>query len=184
MHRLAHRILVTVALFALVVAIMLVAKSRTVRVEAEGPRPSAADLAMKDVELQEESSGGGHWQLRADHASVFDQEGRTALQNVTVRVHDRDTSWTIVGEEGDFFKESKNLEIRRNVVMTSNDGLRLETTILRWQDAERRLWTDRPVRIFREGTVVDGSALDVRLDQEATTVNGRVRATFLGSRGQ
>jgi LPS export ABC transporter protein LptC len=182
MHRLARRILIAVVLFSLVVTGLLVARGRTVREESTGPQPSTADLAMRDVQLQEEDGQGGRWQLRADHAAVFEAEGRTALRNVTIRLQDRERSWTIVAEEGDFFKESRNLEIRRNVVLTSQDGLRLETTVLRWQDAERRLWTDVPVRIVRPGAVIDGLALDVRLRQATTRVEGRVRATF--GRGQ
>jgi LPS export ABC transporter protein LptC len=184
MQRLARRLLVVVTVFVLVVVGILIARSRAIRVEPAGPQPSIADLAMKDVQLQEESADGGRWQLRADRASVFDQEGRTALRNVTVQVHDRDTAWTIVGEEGDFFKASRNLEVRRNVVMTSGDGLRLETTVLRWQQSERRLWTDAPVRIVREGVVIDGTAFDVRVDQAATTVKGRVRAVFTRGSGK
>jgi LPS export ABC transporter protein LptC len=184
MHRLAQRILAVVAVFVLIVTGMLIARSRTARTESSGPQPSAADLAIKDVQLQEESSRGSRWQLRADQASVFEQEGRTALRKVTVLVHDRDTVWTIVGDEGDFFKESRNLEVRRNVVLTSQDGLRLETTVLRWTDNKRLLWTDVPVRITRAGAVIDGSALDVHIDQEATTVKGRVRATFTEGQGK
>jgi LPS export ABC transporter protein LptC len=183
MQRLARRILLVVAVFTLVVTGMLIVRSRALRVESTGPQPSSADLAMKDVQLREESAGGGRWQLRADQASVFDEEGRTALLKVTVNLQDRDMAWTIVGEEGDFFKETKNLELRRNVVMTNQDGLRLETTVLRWQDAERRLWTDAPVRIVRQGAIIHGTALDVRVDEEATTVKGRVRAIFSGTDG-
>lgn len=178
MDRLAHRILVVVALFVLVVAGILIAKSRTVRTEALGPRPSSADMSLKEVHLQEESAGSGRWQLVADQASVFDRGGRTSLRKVTVHVQERDRAWTIVGEEGDFFKDSKNVELRRNVVVTSDDGLRLETSVLRWQGAERRLWTDAPVKLFRRGTVVDGTALEVRMADQATTVQGPVRATF------
>jgi LPS export ABC transporter protein LptC len=143
-----------------------------------GPKPLNADLSLRELQLQEESTGSDWWQLRADQAAVFDQEGRTALRNVTVIVHDRDRSWTVVGEEGDFFKASKDLEIRRNVVLTSEDGLRLETTVLRWQAGPRRMWTDAPVKIFRQGTVIDGTALDVRIADEATVVKGPVHATF------
>ena len=181
MHRIARRILVVVALFVLVVTGVLVAKSRAVRIEDMGPKPLNADLSVKELQLQEESTGGDWWQLRADQAAVFDKEGRTALRNVRVFVRDGDRSWSVVGEEGDFYNSSKNLEIRRNVVLTSQDGLRLETTVLRWQAAERRIWTDAPVRIVRERAVIDGTALDVNMADEATTVKGRVRATF--SRG-
>jgi LPS export ABC transporter protein LptC len=176
--RLARRIFAVVALFVLVVAGVLVARGRAVRPEAVGPRPSAADLRIKEVQLREESAGGRHWQLTADEASVFDQEGRTSLRNVRVQVRDGDQTWTIVGDEGDFYKGTRNLELRRNVIMTSGDGMRLETSVLRWQEAERRLWTDAPVRIYRESTVIDGTALDVRMAEESTTVQGRVRATF------
>ncbi len=178
MDRLAHRIFAVVIVFVVVVAGILVARSRTLRTEPVGPTPSIADLSIKEVQLQEDSAGGGRWQLTADQASVFDGQGRTTLRGVRVRVQDKDRTWTIEGEEGDFYRQTQNLEIRRNVVMTSGDGFRLETSVLRWLSAERRLWTDAPVKIYRDGVVIDGSALDVLTKEEATTVTGRVRAVF------
>lgn len=172
-----------VIVFVLVVAGILVTRSRTLRTESPDPAPSNADLSIKEVELHEESPGGSRWHLTADQASVFDAQGRTALRGVRVRVQGRDRVWTIQGEEGDFYRQTQNLEIRNNVVMTSGDGFRLETSVLRWLGAERRLWTDAPVRIHRHGVVIDGSALDVLTREETTTVSGRVRAVFTGSQG-
>jgi len=170
-----------VALFVLVVAGTLVVRGRAMRTEAEGPAPTAAaDLSIREVQLQEESAEGSRWQLVADQAQVFDEAGRTALRNVRLRVQDRERAWTITGAEGDYFKDTRDFEVRRDVVMVSDDGLRLETAVLRWNGRERRLWTDVPVRITRDGTVIDGSTLDVRMAEEATTVGGRVRATFTG----
>jgi LPS export ABC transporter protein LptC len=176
-RRLAGVILAVVAVFVVGVAGTLVAKSRTARVEPTGTATSTADLRIKEVEL-EEVSGGVRWRLRAEQALVFEPEGRTALRKIAVKVFERDRSWTIVGDEGDLFQQTGNVEIRRNVVLTSSDGLRLDTSVLRWQGAERRLWTDAPVRLSRAGAVVDGTALDVRMGDETTTVAGRVRATF------
>ena len=181
MRRLASRILIVVGVFVLVVAGMLISRSRAVRVESVEPNPSKADLSIKEVQLEEES-GGVRWQLKADLALVFEGEGRTWLRKVDLKVDERDRSWTVVGEEGDLYRASKNLEVRRNVVLTSNDGLRLETTVLRWHGTDRRLWTDAPVRITRSGAVIEGSALDVKMAEEAATVGGRVRATFDGGR--
>ena len=177
MQRLASRILIVVGVFVLVVAGMLISRSRAVRVESVGPSSSKADLSIKEVQLEEES-GGVRWQLKADQALVFEGEGRTWLSKVDLKVQERDRSWTVVGEEGDLYRESKNLEIRRNVVLTSSDGLRLETTVLRWHGADRRLWTDVPVRIVRSGAVIEGTALDVAMADESATLHGRVRATF------
>lgn len=177
MRRLASRILIVVGVFVLVVTGMLVARSRAVRVEPVDPSPSKADLSIKEVQLEEES-GGVRWQLKADQALVFEGEGRTSLRKVDLKVNERDRSWTVVGEEGDLYQTTKNLEVRHNVVLTSSDGLRLETSVLRWHGGERRLWTDVPVRIFRNGAVIDGTALDVKMAEEATTVSGRVHARF------
>jgi LPS export ABC transporter protein LptC len=176
-YRLAHRILIVVALFIVAVVGMLVVRSRSMRPEIVATAPSSADLAMKEVELQEESAGG-RWHLVADEASVFEKEGRTALKNITVRVQDRERAWTIVGQEGDLYKETRDFEIRDRVVVTSDDGLRLETSVLRWENTARRLWTDAPVRIVRDGNVVLGSGLEVKMAEALTTVQGRVRATF------
>jgi LPS export ABC transporter protein LptC len=176
MQRLASRILIVVAVFVLAVATMLIARTRDARVESVGASPSNADLSIKEVQL-EEDSGGVRWQLKADQALVFEAEGRTWLRRVDLKVHERNRSWTIVGEEGDLDR-AKNLEIRRNVVLTSDDGLRLETTVLRWHGADRRLWTDAPVRIVRSGAVIEGRALDATMADETTTITGHVRAVF------
>jgi LPS export ABC transporter protein LptC len=184
MRRLASRILVVVALFVVVVAGLLVTRSRTVpgEVASPGPAPSAADLSIQDVELREETAGGARWQLRAEQAQVFEPEGRTALRRLTVRVHHQGRTWTIVGDEGDVFPASRDFEVRRNVVLTADDGWRLETTVLRWNGAERRLWTDAPVRLSRPGSVVRGAGLVVSMDDEATTVQGPVTASFARER--
>src|SRR2546422_10727417 len=96
-RRLAGLILVVVAVFVVVLAATLVAKSRTARVEATGGATSSADLRIKEVEL-EEVSGGVRWRLRAEQALVFEPEGRTALRKIAVEVFERERSWTRVGE--------------------------------------------------------------------------------------
>src|SRR3989441_12374397 len=118
MPNLARAILVIVAGFVVAVSITLVVRSRTARVESLGPAPSSADLRIKDVDL-EEVTNGVRWRLRAEQALMYDQEGRTNLRNLTVRVFQKDRSWTIVGEEGDLHQKIRTVEVRKNVVITS-----------------------------------------------------------------
>jgi LPS export ABC transporter protein LptC len=176
MQRLARRILIVVAVFVVVITGILIARTRATRVESMGGNPTNADFAIKALQL-EEDSGGMRWQLNADQALVYEGDGRTFLRKVNVKVDERHRSWTIVGEEGQLDR-AKNLEVRNNVVMTSDDGLRLETSILRWHAGDRRLWSERPVRIIRGGAVIEGSAFDVKMSDEATTISGPVRAVF------
>ena len=111
-------------------------------------------------------------------AQIFEREGRTTLRNLSVTLEERDRTWTVVGDEGELLSERKHVEIRRNVVVTSSDGLRLETSVLRWDGPRQRLWTDAPVTLSRGRSVVRGGGLEVKMEEEATTVSGRVRATF------
>lgn len=177
MKNLSRAILVVVALFVLLLAGTLFARSRSTVEELAHPAPSRADLSIKEVDLEEEGRGM-RWRLRADLAQIFEREGRTTLRNLAVTLEEPDRSWTVVGDEGEVFSDSKDVEIRRNVVVTSSDGLRLDTSVLRWDAARQRLWTDAPVTLSHGGSVVKGSGLEVRMEEEATTVSGRVQATF------
>jgi LPS export ABC transporter protein LptC len=176
MHRLALVTLCVVAAFVAVVGGIVVANRRTPPVESAAG-VSAADLAVKEASIREES-GKVRWHLKAKQALVFEQEGRTRLRDVVVDVQEPERSWIIRGDEGDLVHGQNDLEIRGNVVLTSSDGLRLETAVLRWRNADRRVWTDTPVTITLPGGVITGSALDVHVADETTTVSGRVRATF------
>jgi LPS export ABC transporter protein LptC len=181
-ERLARRILLAVVLFVLAVAGTLVVRSRTLRTETPGPAPAAADRTLWEVVVEEESRHRGQWRLAADSAAVYEAEGRTALVGVRAWFRHAQRTWTVVGAEGDFFRATGDLEIRRGVVITSDDGLRLETSVLRWDDRQRRLWTDAPVRMVRAGAVVEGRALDARPGEERMTVEGPVRAVFTENR--
>jgi LPS export ABC transporter protein LptC len=177
MRNLARVILAVVVVFVVAVAVMLVVRSRSARVESLGPSPSTADLQIKEVDLEEEAKGV-RWRLKAEQALMYDKAGQTQLRHLVANIYQQERSWTIVGEEGDLDRATNNVEVRRNVVVTSNDGLRLETAVLRWDAATKRLWTDTPVVLTRDGSVVLGSGLDVRMNEEATTITGPVRATF------
>jgi LPS export ABC transporter protein LptC len=178
MHILARVILAVVAVFVVVVTGTLVVKSRTARVEPVGPSPTNADLQIKQVDLEEEAQGV-RWRLKADQALMYDEAGLTKLQRINASVYQRDRTWTIVGDEGELDRKTNNVEVRRNVVVTSDDGMRLETSVLRWDAEGKRLWTDAPVVLSKAGSVVHGTSLTVGMAaEEATTVGGRVRATF------
>ena len=180
MRRLAHGILAVVVVFVLVVAATLYARTRTTReVEPVGPTPVKADLHVKEVRIEEEA-GKVRWRLTAEQALLYDEKGtgRTELRRVNVEVAEPERTWTLIGDEGEYLAKEKKIEIRGNVVVTSSDGLRLETEVLRWNGEERRLWTDTPVMLSGRGSVVRGSRLEVAMAEDATTIGGPVRARF------
>ena len=186
MHRLACGALVIVALFVGLVVATLVTRSRTTPVESAPSKASRADLQIKQAEI-EEQSGNVRWQLRAETALVFEGERRTALRKITVVVHDKERSWNITADEGDVRETSpqvRTVEVRKNVVVISSEGYRLETSVLRWTSHDGRIWADAPVRLVRDRAVVEGTGFELRTSDEATTVQGRVHALFAVGRAR
>ena len=116
----------------------------------------------------------------AARAASLPDSGKTSLWKVTVGVQDSDRTWKVTSEEGDLIKDTKDVELRGNVVLISSEGLRVETSVLRWNNAEGRAWTDQPVTIYKGGGVVTGFGLDARPSDEIAFVRGRVKATFGG----
>ena len=180
MRRLAHVILAAVVVFVVVIAATLYTRTRAREVEPPiGPAPVKADLNVKEVRIEEEA-GKVRWRLTAEQALMWEQKGagRTELRQVSVEVEEPERSWKIVGDEGVYLQKEKKIELRGNVVVTSSDGLRLETEVLRWHGDERRLWTDSPVMLTAPGGVVRGRSLELAMASDATTIGGRVRARF------
>jgi LPS export ABC transporter protein LptC len=177
MRNLARLIIVIVVIFVIAVTGVLFVRSRSARLESVGPAPSTADLQIKEVDLEEEAKGV-RWRLKAEQALMFDKAGQTVLRKLVANIYQRERSWTIVADEGELDRATNNVEVRRNVLVTSNDGLRLETAILRWDSRDKRLWTDTAVTLTRNGSIVRGTGLDVRMAEDATTIAGPVRATF------
>lgn len=183
MDRIAAGIAVGIVLFVTIVVGVLIVKGRHSPVPREVAISSEADQALKEVHLQEDSKNGGYrWSLDAERAESLPDSGKTSLWKVTVGVQDTDRTWKVTSEEGDLIKDTKDVELRGNVVLISSEGLRVETSVLRWNNAEGRAWTDQPVTIFKGGGVVTGFGLDARPSDEIAFVRGRVKATFGGSK--
>src|SRR5262245_37870732 len=125
MRNVARVLLVVVAVFVAAVTAMLVARSRTAQVESTGPSPSSADLQVKEVDLEEETKGV-RWRLKAELALMYDEAGLTQLRKPHAIIYERKRAWTIVGEEGELDRNTNNVHVRRNVIVTSDDGVRLE----------------------------------------------------------
>src|SRR5262249_52030024 len=122
MRNLARVIFAVVALFVVAVTVTLVVRSRSARVEPIGPARSTADLGGEDGDRGEEGKGV-RWRLKAGRALIYDEAGVTKLRKPVANVYQRDRAWTIVGDEGELDRNTNNVEVRNNVVVTSDDGL-------------------------------------------------------------
>ncbi|HEV8437860.1 MAG TPA: LPS export ABC transporter periplasmic protein LptC [Methylomirabilota bacterium] len=179
MRKLPLVIIGCVVVFLSVVVGLLLAKSRGPKLQPPEPAQSRADYRIKEVHLQEEDRGA-RWQLDAEYGEIFEAQGKTVMKKVTIRISEPNREWTVSGDEGELTRDTKDVELRGNVIVVSSDGLRLETKRLNWTAKEQRAWTSDPVLIRRGGVVVSGQGFESRINEEATMIKGRVRATITG----
>jgi LPS export ABC transporter protein LptC len=142
------------------------------------PPPSEADYRITEIHIDETLEGNLRWSLDADRADVYDQRGRTHLRRVTVRVYSQDAVWTVTGDQGILDHDRRDVSVRGNVVVTSDDGLTLRTAALYWRNEDRVLSTDGPVEITRAGTTITGRGLDVRMREQEATLAHDVRVVI------
>lgn len=162
-----------------VVVGVLIVKGHRARPPREVALPSQAEQHLKEVHLQEDAKKGSYrWSLDAERAESLPDSGKTSLWKVSIGVEEPNRRWTVTSDEGELVKDTRDVELRGNVVLVSSEGLRVETTVLWWNNAEGRAWTDKPVTIFKAGGVVKGTGLEARPSEEMTLVHGRVTATF------
>jgi LPS export ABC transporter protein LptC len=179
MDRIAAGITLGVILFVTVVIGVLIVKGHRSSPPREDTVSSQADQEIKEIHIQEDGKLGAYrWSLDAERAESFPGTGKTLLRKVTVGVEEPGRRWRVTSDEGDLVQETRDVELRGHVVLVSSEGLRVETTVLRWANADGRAWTEEPVTIYRSGGVVKGSGLEARPSEETTLIRGRVSATF------
>jgi lipopolysaccharide export system protein LptC len=114
-------ILTLVVVFLSVVVGVLVHRARVPRALTTEPAASNADYRLKQVHLQEQGRDGSRWQLDAEYSETFEEQNKTTMKKVTVKVDQpskgdqASRSWTVTGDEGDLNQETKNVELRGNV---------------------------------------------------------------------
>jgi LPS export ABC transporter protein LptC len=183
MDRAATGIALGVILFVTVVIGVLIVKGHRAAAPRQEAASSAADQQIKEIHIQEDAKGGSYrWSLDAEQAESFPGTRKTVLRKVTIAVDEPGRRWKVTSDEGDLIQDTRDVELRGKVVLLSSEGLRVETTVLHWSNAEGRAWTDQPVTIYKGGGVVSGTGFEARPSEEITLVHGRVRATFGGTK--
>jgi LPS export ABC transporter protein LptC len=183
MDRAAAGIALGVILFVTVVVGVLIVRGHRASAPRQEVVSSQADQEIKEIHIQEDAKGGAYrWSLDAERAESFPGTRKTLLRKVTIGVEEADRRWKVTSDEGELAQDTRDVELRGRVVLVSSEGLRVETTVLRWSNAEGRTWTDQPVTIYKGGGVIKGTGLEVRPNEEITLVRGRVTATFGGAK--
>jgi LPS export ABC transporter protein LptC len=149
--------------------------------EPVASRPPGADLPtteVRDFTLEESDQGRPEWILKSRYAAQYQNRGVILARDVAIEFFDDQGKKysRLTAKEGEVTTPRNDLEARGDVVVTTEDGVRIETSSLRFLNRERKIVSDAFVRLERHGTVVTGVGFESDPSLEHFTLKRKVQA--------
>ncbi|MEN6620392.1 MAG: LPS export ABC transporter periplasmic protein LptC [Smithella sp.] len=148
---------------ALVLGIVIFAIIRNIQ---EKPKnvlkvmPAHVDLQIKDFVYTEVGEGNSKWEVKARTAQYNKKQNLAVFENVQISLTTAEKKvYHMTGDKGQMLTDKKDVEIKGNVVITSDSGDRFMTDYLKYSDAEKKFYTDAPVVMENSRMKLTGKGL-------------------------
>ena len=136
-------------------------------------------ISQQDVFLTEDKGGEKAWELKAEWARMYRENNKTLLEDIRVKVFIQNRKPIhITGESGELNNESKDIQIRGNVEVISEDGYTLRTEELKWLSEKREIVTEKAVWIAGKTFRLNGNGLRLKVDEQRFRLENKVKANF------
>ncbi len=154
--------------------------------EAEkGPSVSTegADQRLEKIHFVEEKQGKKIWELEAKTIYQYQEENLLLLEEVKVIYYARDgRSFTLTGDRGKVYQDSKNMELTGNVLLTSTDGYRLKTQSLSYNHSTKQARTPDPIEFEGEEIRLTGKGMLIDMEEKTFKVLSQAKTEWRGGK--
>jgi LPS export ABC transporter protein LptC len=149
--------------------------------EVEGePQESALlpDSEIDGFKLTQTREGEKLWILSASRALVFEEADRVELTQLRVDYFDEEGNVrsTLTAAEGLLRRRTNDMEASGNVVVVAEDGTRLVTERLTWNERTGKIESDRFVRVTQGDDVFTGVGIEADPDLKNIKVKSDFKA--------
>ena len=136
------------------------------------------DQEIEGFALTQTRDGEKMWVLSADHALVFEDAGRVEMTKFRVDFFDDmgGVRSTMTARNGFLMRRTSDMEAFGDVVVTSEDGTRLTTERLTWDERTGRIESDRFVRVVQGRDEFTGIGLEADPDLKNIRVHSEFKA--------
>lgn len=168
------KVAVKIILVAFAIALCASCSKRT-PLEPVGFRP---DMRINNFVSLNYQEGKLSWKLEAQLSSYYLDENRTIAEGVVLNYFkDEKQTAAIKADKAIINTNSGYIELIGNVDAITPAGNRLLTTRIQWDNRDKSLDTDEPVRIIRNnGDVIEGIGLRANYNLEDYEIKKGVRA--------
>ena len=146
-----------------------------------GPAREYPDQEVRDFAVTETDEGHPQWKLYARYAAMYSARNLVQARGVRVDFFDEkgERSSTLTAREGDLNQRTHNMTARGSVVLQTQEGTRLSTEQLEFQNKEQRVVVpdDQLVRVERSGDVLTGYGFESDPELKHYEFKSSVQAT-------
>jgi len=140
-----------------------------------------ADMQLERIRFVEDKHGQKTWELEAKSIQQYQDQNMMMLEDVKVIFYSKDgRSFTVSGNQGKFYQDSKDMELVGDVVLSSSDGYRLKTHSVSYRDSEKKVSTSDPVEIEGELIRLVGRGMLVDMEAKTFKILSQVRTQWKG----
>jgi LPS export ABC transporter protein LptC len=166
---------------AMVLAVAVVAAACS----GNGGEPSEESMAapvreMEGFTLVETHNGVKRVEVVGSQMIEHPDQQSLDVQDVKVDFYDEHGTHqsVLTALAGTVDTQTSNMTVRGDVVVVTDDGVRLETEELTWLDERRRIVTELPVRIVRDTGEVRGVGLDTDPELREFRLGSRIEGEW------
>lgn len=128
--------------------------------------PKQIELSLDQLHYTQNENGQRSWTLDADKAEYQRDESQAVLEKVRLEFYHAGESGNVrlEAEHGLLQQTTRQVDVWGQVVVRTERGEQLFTERLRYNDQQRQLTTDEPVRMLAPQMELTGTGLLVDLD--------------------
>jgi LPS export ABC transporter protein LptC len=140
-----------------------------------------ATVQLERIRLVEDKSGIKTWELEAKSIQQYQDKNMMVLEDVKVTFYAKDgQAFTLSGNQGKVYQDSKDMELVGDVVLSSKDGYRLKTHSISYKNSEKKATTSDPVEIEGEQIQLVGKGMLVDMEAKTFKILSQVKTQLKG----
>lgn len=136
--------------------------------------PGSADMVLRDFRHAETRMDRTVWVLEASQAEVFQERASLRRVKITWYGEEGDSVVVVTSRAGHVDLQTRNAVLAGDVRIVRDDGARLKTSRIVWNNAHRMLRAPLPVVVRTEGFTLRGRNMRANVERRRVRIGGRV----------
>ena len=179
--KLSKKTIIISSIVVVLIAILITAVA-IIKINVNKPRNLLkalpdVDLKIKGFVYTEVGEANVKWEVTAETATYNKKQNLAVFDRVQIKLTTSDGKVFIMkGDKGLMFTDTKNIEIKDNVVIISDTGDKFSTDHLIYNDAEKKFYTDAPVTMENKRMKITGVGLTLFMNTGELNLSSMVKA--------